>query len=159
MQGRGSTGSIMRIETLIPNSLATARSTILDAFAELEQETFEALRSCPAMPCHDGATLGQKLEKLAGLKANSLLSKARQKVIVAAAQDAQAMCDVRNDIVHSRMRFVDGHPETAIYLNTRACQQRYPTGRVMSVLEHQQLAKSVSDVTARIKDWRHAPKR
>jgi hypothetical protein len=148
-----------QLEQIIPSALTSARSAILDAFAALEQETAEALRCLPSVACSEGATLGQKLEKLASLKASPSLSTACHKIIIELVAEAQALSEVRNDVVHSRMRLAVGQPETAIYLNTRAIQCQYPTGRVMNLAEHEALSSQTKDVTKRLGDWRRAPKK
>lgn len=148
-----------QLDQIIPDKLTNARSAILDAFAELEHEVAETIQCFTSVGCPAGATLGQKLEKLASLKASASLSTARHKILIDLVAKAQSLCEVRNDVVHSRMRLVIGQPETAIYLNTRAIERQFPSGRVMSLTDHKALTSQTSDVVARIREWRRAPKK
>ena len=145
---------MQQINNILPNTLSAARSHVLDAFADLEYSVIEALKAMHLEPTCSGASLGQKLEKLAGLKPTSKLSKANAKIITDAAIKAQSLNEIRNDIVHSRMRSIANHPEIAIYLNARTINQAYPTGRVMTVDQHAKLAAEVQAITNCLKSFR-----
>lgn len=135
---------------------ALARSDVLDAFAELEYIVAEtALAWAPEKP-NKGATVGQKLEKLSAIMAGPALSHERRKVLTEAIFEAQKLCEIRNDVVHSRLRLAVGDPHTCVYLNTRSAE---PVARVMSIQQHIDLAKQASEVTRRIREWHYAPKK
>ena len=143
-----------QFDNIIPNDLTIARSGVLDAFAELEYEVAEAVKALGGDTGHEGAPLGQKLDKLAGLKAGPMLSKENSKIITEAAKRGLTLCEIRNDVVHSKLRFVSGHPEIAIYINARIINQPYPTARVMTVTQHQTLAREITVIAECINAWR-----
>jgi hypothetical protein len=143
-------------KVLVPHELTRARSDVLDAFAELEHVVTEtALAWAPEAPGKN-ATLGQKLDKLADIKAGSSLSHDRRKIISEAVAEAQNLCEIRNDVVHSRLRLAVGDPQTCVYLNTRSTD---PVARVMSVQQHVQIAEQASALARRIREWHYAPKK
>ena len=147
---------MQHINNIVPSTLSAARSDVLDAFADLEYSVIEALKAMQLEISCSNAPLGQKLEKLAGLKPTPKLSKASAKIITDAASKAQSLNEIRNDIVHSRLRSIANHPEIAIYLNARTINQPYPTARVMTIDQHAKLAVEVRAVTTCLTNFRNA---
>lgn len=143
----------------LPQELSEARSMVLDAFANLEYAVAEAIKVSKLGNVCEAAPLGQKLELLVGLKPSATLSKAKTKIVTDAAIKAQSLCEIRNDLVHSRMQFVAGHPNIAIYINVRAINQAYPKARVLTVDQHNNLANEAKSITDRINEWRLADKK
>ena len=144
---------------ILPKELSEARSDVLDAFANLEYAVAEAIKVSELEAACEGSPLGQKLEILAGLKPGPKLSKAKTKIVTDAAAKAQSLCEIRNDLVHSRMQFVAGHPNIAIYINVRAINQPYPKARVLTVDQHSNLAQEAKTITDCINEWRLSDKR
>jgi hypothetical protein len=136
------------------SDFAVARSNVLDAFAALEFEVTEALKILELGTSCESALFGQKLDKLATLVAGPTLSKASVKIITEAATKSQSLCEIRNDLVHSRLRYIPDHPAIAIYFNARTIAHPYPIARAMTVTQHQTLAKETNAVAVCIKTWR-----
>jgi hypothetical protein len=144
---------------LVPNELSEARSNVLDSFANLEYAVAEVIKVSEHGAVYDGAPLGQKLEVLSAFKPGPKLSKAMAKIITDAAAKAQSLCEIRNDVVHSRMRFVAGHPNIAIYINVREVNQPYPKAHVLTVDQHINLANETKSITDCINKWRLTDKK
>lgn len=144
---------------LLPSDLSEARSDVLNAFADLEYAVAEALKFLAITVGYENAPIGQKFEALANLKASSKISKATTKLLYDAALNGQLLCEIRNDLVHSRMQFVAGHPNIGIYLNVRAINQPYPKARVLSVSQHIRLASEARTIANCINNWRLTDKK
>ena len=145
--------------SLLPKELSEARSHVLDAFANLEYAVAQAMKMADVEPGCAAAPLGQKLEILASLKPGPKMSKAKAKIIADAASKAQSLCEIRNDVVHSRMQLVAGHLNIAVYINIRAINQAYPQARVLTVEKHNHLADEAKAITDCINAWRLSDKR
>ncbi len=145
--------------SFLPKELSEARSNVLDAFANLEYAIGEAIKVIELEAGCASAPLGQKLEILAGLKPGPKLSKANTKIITDAVKQAQTLCEIRNDIVHSRMQFIAGHPNIAVYINVRAINQPYPKARVLTLDQHGNLTNEAKAITDCVNAWRLADKR
>jgi len=143
-----------QLEQLIPNRLAAARSEVLDAFAELEGELADLIVLLADKVPNPAGLLGQKLDALATLKPSSSLSKHRHKQITDCVRAAQLLCEIRNDLVHSRMQMMVGELETAVYLNVKKRDEPYPQARILSLANHQQLAAQARDITVRFRECR-----
>lgn len=138
------------------HDFALARSAVLDAFAELEHIVAETAIAWAKEKLGKGASLGQKLDKLEEIQAGPALSHERRKVLIEAVAEAQRICVIRNDVVHSRLRLAIGDPKTCVYLNPRLTDA---VARVMSVKQHADLAKTAIDLARRFREWHYAPKR
>ena len=126
----------------VHDPLRAARSDVLDAFARLECTISVALRAA-AKPCSSGATLGQKIKHLKDSgKATSLPPDF--------AVELEQLLAVRNDMVHSVVRFANmkGGP-AAIYTNA-ASNTVVPISRIANVQMHERLVQIVSEAATQI---------
>jgi hypothetical protein len=126
------------IRLVTRNDFAVARSSVLDAFAELELAINHRLAIGGSKP-NFTAPLGQKLGKIA----NALPT--------ATIEECLELTTLRAAIVHSKLRILPDAPSCAIYMNTTLRMDDFPMALALTIEQHAKLAANARRVAGEIK--------
>lgn len=108
------------------------RSKCIDAFAAIE-EAFVRLLSQSDIK-FGGESFGQKLKLLQKIKASPSRSKERVAQLQVLLKRCEALCELRNDIVHSKLQLaLIGDDHRACFTNLRDCQSGSQTARLLTL--------------------------
>lgn len=108
------------------------RSKCIDAFAALEEQIIR-IQVLLDMPVN-GASFGEKVEALKGVKASPRFAKARVAKLKDLLIRCQEAAELRNDIVHSRLQLaVIADEQRACFANTRHCQAASQVARLFTL--------------------------
>lgn len=127
-----------------------ARSRYLDAMAEFEAQVVRILRLGGLKAGSE--CLGQKLEKLASLKATCSLSKDAVKKAHDIVAGSGSMLDERNDIVHAVMRIVNFDGVTTAYFSNNRLDESDTSsvGRLINAAQFEQIERRTRSQTTRL---------
>ncbi len=127
------------------NKFHRARSEVLDAFAHAEKKLVLFLKQYGSEPCCATSPLSQKLDHLKWVKPGPKLAKAKLKAVNEAVDIFRHALPLRADLVHSVLRVVEIDGPTALYVNAANCSSESLNGRLMTMVQHEALAKRAND--------------
>jgi hypothetical protein len=108
------------------------RSKCIDAFAAIEEAVVRLLSQSDIK--FGGESFGQKLGLLQKIKASPSRSKEKVAQLQILLKRCEAICALRNDIVHSRLQLaVIGEDHRACFSNLRECQSGSQIARLLTL--------------------------
>ncbi|MFM5885039.1 MAG: hypothetical protein ACKOQ3_06905 [Novosphingobium sp.] len=108
------------------------RSKCIDAFAELEETVVSVQLFVKMKPSSD--SLGQKIESLRAAQSTQRLTDESRSNLYAALDKCTALNAVRNDLVHSKMRFLENELGSfAIFANTKNCRAFHQQAQMLTL--------------------------
>ena len=125
--------------------LETARSRLLDGFADVEVATIGLQGRLGLKP--NGASLGHRLEALRKLIAKGELEGTIATELKRHTDRLSQLNEIRGDIVHARMHVAQMAGQArAWFINSRECEAQYPSSRVLSVEQFASLNKELAEL-------------
>jgi hypothetical protein len=131
--------------------LAQARSDFLDSFADLEAKVAGFLRLAGKLV--NGEPLSARIKGFRAIDGIAAIAKANNAKRDSIADQIAELLAIRADIVHSRLVtcIIDDIP-TAKLINAQSRHEKYPSCRLLSQTDLQQLRKSVETLKTQMEE-------
>ena len=127
------------------SQLHAARSTLLDAFVDVEVAIVGLLKLSGTKV--NGEMLKQKIESLRSVKPSPKYSKKKRAEVTDLLAKLEQLLDIRNDIAHGKLDvgIIAGEAQ-AVFVNARETSEVAPLARVLSLSAMARLQKEVAGI-------------